>query len=62
MTKLPDSNPRDNVKQKPAGGQPQGEVVGEHSLSAAVGLLNKQHPQKWNDLGPHHEGNYTYDK
>lgn len=54
MTKLPDSNPRDNVRQKPAGGQ--AEVVGEHSLGAAVDLLNSQHPQKWDDLGPHHGG------
>ncbi len=34
-----------------------GKAVGEASLSSAVGELKSQHPQKWNDRGPHHGGN-----
>lgn len=26
----------------------------DHGLKGAIDQLNKQHPQKWNDLGPHH--------
>ena len=33
-----------------------GGAAGDHSLSDAVGELHKQHPHKWNDLGPHHGG------
>jgi hypothetical protein len=33
-----------------------GAAAGSHSLSEAVGELHKQHPYKWNDLGPHHGG------
>jgi hypothetical protein len=40
---------------KPAGaGIAPGAAAGSHSLSEAVGELHSQHPQKWNDLGPHH--------
>ena len=33
-----------------------GKAVGETSLSSAVGYLKSQNPQKWDDLGPHHNG------
>lgn len=55
MTKLPDSNPQSNVRQGPAGGG-SASIVGEHSLGAATGELRSQHPQKHDDLGPHHGG------
>lgn len=31
-----------------------GQAAGDHSLSDAVSELHKQHPYRWNDLGPHH--------
>jgi hypothetical protein len=27
----------------------------DEGLKGAVEVLHKQHPQKWDDLGPHHE-------
>lgn len=27
---------------------------GESSISSAVAELHNQHPEKWDDLGPHH--------
>lgn len=53
MTKLPDSNPQANRREAPGGGG-SGSIVGEHSLGAATSELRSQHPQKYNDLGPHH--------
>lgn len=29
-------------------------VLKDHGLAGAVKILHEQHPQKWNDLGPHH--------
>ena len=29
-------------------------MVGQTTLTPAVQELNSQHPQKWDDLGPHH--------
>jgi hypothetical protein len=55
MTKLPDSDPKRNIRETPHGGAP-GSAVGEHSLGAAIGELHAQHPKKYNDLGPHHGG------
>jgi hypothetical protein len=44
-------------KVTPAGHNiPPGGAAGSHSLSEAVADLHKQHPIKWNDLGPHHGG------
>ena len=33
-----------------------GNRVGDTSLGGAVAELNNQHPIKWDDLGPHHDG------
>lgn len=61
MTKLPDSDPKMNKREAPAGGGPAGSAVGVTTLSAAVGELKSQHPKAYNDLGPHHGGT-THDR
>lgn len=37
-----------------AGPKSPGKAVGEDGLGHAVDCLYEQHPEKWNDLGPHH--------
>lgn len=56
MANIPNSDPKKNVRERPAGGGPAGSAVGEHSLGAAIGELHAQHPKKYDDLGPHHGG------
>lgn len=54
MTKLPDSNPKANVRQ--SGNGAQASIVGSTGLKGAMDELHSQHPQKYDDLGPHHGG------